>query len=204
MFAFYERNTTLRLVDGSELLIPNDFFYRLEFLDHEPHNTVLRGDCRNLSSAFFLFLSQKSKREKGYDPLAAMLRAVELPYKLSIPIRREIPALKGRFRVVQITSTGPLEGFLVLTSTQERARGVVSFFLVGPEAEFQRALPGFVAMVNQYGAAEAKSVKKGLSQRNHPSSWMVIAAIVVLVANIFAILFGFKEIARRGNDEEMI
>ncbi len=203
--AWVQGDTTLRLGDGAELMIPNGFFYRLEFLDHEPENTVLRGDCRNLSSSSFLFISQAPSRREGNDPFVAMAQALDLSYREPTPVKREIPGLKSPFRVARITSPGAYEGFLAVLVSEVWSRGAVSFFLVGPEAEFQQALPGFVAMVNQYDSAQARSAKKIYGQkRNNPSSWMVIAAIGVLVANLFIILFGFKEIARRGNEEEPI
>ena len=182
-----QKEVGIQMEDGSLLHIPQAFFHNIEFLKKSPEHTVLTGRYKD-SPVLFLFVLRKSVPE-GYQFQDELLPLLKVDKREALSLSKPLaePEDRGPRRIL---NEGSFEDFLLSYRARYHPNGLATFFIMGPDQDYYRAIPEFQRIVDRYRPGPVQ-----LTQPESIEPGLVVIALLTLVANMVLVWFGIKQIA---------
>ena len=184
------------LEDGSQVRLPENMVSEMTFRPLSGGETLIASRHIN-GSGLFAFLSRR--RLGNPEPFSDFfLNHLGLKDLERRPLKDEAGPPGKDPRIERILSPGLYQNYLLTLSLVELGERESGFLFLAPEEDFYKIKPQFDGIVERLevvpGSLDPYSTKI--------PPWMLEASVLLIVLNVAAVWFGFREIGKRGKWSE--
>jgi hypothetical protein len=185
----------LNLEQGGMLPLPSVLAHDLQYLETSADRVAIRGYSEDRHT-FFLFVF--NARSDSLSTLRREVSALGLDPSIMMPVTQSRGNLNPRIEIVRLEGQAVFGDHLMGIASRGNRHYAAVFLLIGPRDTFYRYTAQFSEMVDDY-RVDAKAVLAMGGQANLSN---VLLAIALLLANLFIIWLGFREIAKSSVSRE--